>query len=373
MKTRKMKLYISLFAAALMTVFFTACAQNKPAETAPAAATPEPAAEVVAFSLATPTPSPVPSPTPSPTPRVAARYTFAWMTDPQYYTRKNNGVFEKMTAYLKENREKLNLQYIVFTGDFVHEREDEAQWQTADKAMQAIDDIPNGVLAGNHDVGTDPAEYDYARFCSYFGESRYAGRPWYGASFRDNRGHYDLISVGKTDYIFVYLGFQVEEDGIRFAKEAFDAHPDRVGILCVHDYFDTDLTLLDTGKRLLEAVVTPCRNVYLVLCGHRYASACIPVTFDDDGDGVAERSVCQMIANYQAIGDKKSGPLTGGDGYMRFFDIDEAAGTIGYYSYSPYLDDYTYFDEPKHLREKYAFSPDSEQGSFPIPWTGLYK
>ena len=53
---------------------------------------------------------------------------------------------------------------------------------------------------------------------------------------------------------------------------------------------------------------------------------------------------------------------------MRFLQVDEDAGLIRYTSYSPYTDDYVYFDEPAHQLEKYAFDPGGEQGQVPIPW-----
>lgn len=329
--------------------------------------------QIVDFTLSTPVPTCTPSPTDTPVPREPKEYSFAWISDTQFYTRQNNGVFECMTDYLNTNRLALNLQYVIFTGDFVHERDQKEQWIIADKSMQTIEQIPNGVLAGNHDVGSDPFEYNYDKFCEVFGENRYNKQPWYGESYKNNRGHYDLLSFGETDYIFVYLGYHLDDEGIMWAKAAFYRYPDRVGVLCVHSYFDTDLSLLDDGIKLKDEIIQPCKNVYMVLCGHRYSSACIPVHLDDNGDGTSDRTVLQMIANYQAIGDKKAPSRTGGDGYIRFLNINELTGILSYYSYSPYLDDYTYFDDPKHRTEKYSFDPESEQGSFEIPWISFYK
>ena len=65
--------------------------------------------------------------------------------------------------------------------------------------------LPYGVLAGNHDVGH--LSGDYSNFSKYFGEWRYSGNPWYGGSYKDNRGHYDLITVGGIDFIMVYMGW----------------------------------------------------------------------------------------------------------------------------------------------------------------------
>ena len=116
------------------------------------------------------------------------------------------------------------------------------------------------------------------------------------------------------------------------------------------------------GRALQKAVLAQCPNVYLVLSGHRYNVAAVPVSFDDDGDGTADRTVYQMIANYQAAGSE------GGSGYMRFLQIDEAAGELRAYSYSPYLEDYRYWDEPGTENEKSPVDPANEEITLPLPW-----
>lgn len=253
-------------------------------------------------TTATPTPAPQPTAAPDPLRPPEGAYTIAWLSDTQHYSRKYPLIYLDQTAFLKQEAGRLNLAYVVHTGDLVHNREDEAQWAVADEAMRTLDGIPYGVCAGNHDVGTQADDCDYTYFSRYFGEARMAGRPWYGGSYADNRGHFDLIDAGGTRYVFVYLGYHVDRDGLDFVNETLAAYPDRVGVLCVHSYFDHDCTLTDQGELLYDAVVAKNPNLYLVLCGHRYNSACVPATFDDDGDGTAERTVLQMICNYQAAG-----------------------------------------------------------------------
>lgn len=295
-------------------------------------------------------------------------YSFAWFSDTQHYCRQNNGVFECMTEFLKNTREELDLRYVVFTGDFVHNFDNEDEWAVADRAMHTIDELPHGALAGNHDVGTSADGVDYTYYEKYFGAERYAGRAWFGGNDRNNRSHYDLIDCGDTGYLFVYIGYPADARSVEWAKTVFDSHPERVGILCAHSYFNTDLSLSDDGVMLKEHLVDKCPNLYMVLCGHRYNSAVVPYSVDDDRDGSPDRTVLQMISNYQAIGPSSAPVRTGGDGYIRLLEIDETAGTLKYKTYSPLLDDYSYFDDPEHRKEKYAFGPESEQGEIRLPW-----
>lgn len=275
-------------------------------------------------------------------------YTIAWISDTQHYSSGAPDTFLAMTRYLKENREELNIGYVVHTGDIVSDGTSTRQWENAKRAMNELSGIPYGVLAGNHDVGS---KINYKSFQKYFGEEQFSVEPYYGGSMLDNRNHYDLLTLGETEFVFVYLGYQPGDQSIAWANSVFQTYADRVGVLCVHDYINTDSSLRGMGKQLREQVVQPNPNVYMVLCGHRYTEDCLIDTFDDDGDGTPDRSVYQCIANYQNLDN-------GGNGYIRFMRIDEAKGTIRFYTYSPLLGKY------RAIPEK----AKNQKDVLPIPW-----
>ncbi len=306
-----------------------------------------------------PAPVPAPTPTPVPTPEPPEVYTIAWMSDTQHYSREFPDTFFAMTEYLRDAQEELNLQYVIHTGDIVASGTKEAQWQVATEAMAKIAHIPAGVCAGNHDVQGGKAIYK--NYKDHFGEDDCSYRSCYGGSFEDNRGHYDLIDVEGSRLLFLYMGFRVKQEGIDWMKSVIEQHPDRAVIICTHTYFDTNLSLLEDGRLIKEEIVEKYPNVYMVLGGHRYNVARVPEEFDDDGDGIPDRTVQQMICNYQAA---DSG---GGSGYMMFFEVDEAKGEIRGYTYSPLLDDYVHFDEEKHDKY-YKHAPESELFVIDIPW-----
>lgn len=354
-----------------------ACAGTRQSEGS-ASPTTEAASDVIAIvtpaGSAAPTPAPVPeatpeptaAPTPEPTPEPTAYaaagndYTIAWMSDPQHYSEEFPEKYDAMTAFLRDHCEEMHLAYIINTGDLVNDAARPEQWDVADHAQAMIDEIPNGVLAGNHDV---PVGIGYTEFCMRFGESRYADKPWYGGSYQNNRGHYDLLTIGETDYLFVYMGFDPDDKAIDWVRDVFERYPDRVGFLCLHDYYDKTLTLSKDGKRWHDQVVKRSPNLYVVLCGHKYGSYCFPESFDDDGDGKPDRTVYQMLFNYQAT------KHDGGDGYLRLIRISEADGTMRNLTYSPYLDDFNRFDDPSNREPYYDFDERNEEFTLPIPWT----
>jgi len=299
---------------------------------------------------------------PTPTPAYWAEgdaYTIAWISDPQYYAKEFPEIYLSMTRFLAREQEKMNLRYVICTGDIVDDNSEVYQWEAARAAWDLLADIPYGVLAGNHDM--EKTRGGWELYEEYFGEAKFAGLPHYGGSYKNNRGHYDLLDIGGTAYLFVYMSHNIGRAEIRWLNETFRAYPDRVGILCVHDYFMTDGTRSETGQRLFEEVVATNPNIYMVLCGHRYGIYNVPETLEGG------RTVWQMMMNYQAAGD------FGGSGYLRLMQVREDKGVIHVMTYSPWLDEYNMLkDDRRTLSGRgelmYDMDADSEAFVMIIPW-----
>lgn len=309
------------------------------------------------------TPLPEPSATDEPKERYYAPEgveTVAWMSDTQHYANKFPEIFPIMTGFLRDEAEKMHLVYVVHTGDLVHRNAEIENWTVAREAMDLISHIPNGVLAGNHDM--EPSTGGYENYYKYFGEAWYSDMPCYGASFENNRGHYDLLTVSGRDYIFVYMSHAPDESALAFVCESFQQFPERIGILCLHDYITTEGVLSEAGWKIREKVVAKCPNLYMVLCGHRYGLYTLEDAFDDDGDGVPDRKVYEIMMNYQAAGKE------GGGGYLRLMQFNEANGTISCINYSPYLHDYDWLDDPAHNEPRYEMDENSESFVLAMPW-----
>ncbi|WP_245831959.1 lamin tail domain-containing protein [Oceanobacillus senegalensis] len=277
-------------------------------------------------------------------------YTFVWMSDTQYYAESYPHIFERQTQWIAENKDELKIEYVFHTGDLVDVSTEEYQWNHADEYMGTLDEhnIPYGVLAGNHDVGG--IANDYTQYYQYFGEDRFEDKPYYGASYKNNRGHYDLISVGGNDYIMVYLGWDVTDEGIAWVNDVLEAHPDRKAILNFHEYLLATGTRHPLGEKLYNEIVVPNENVIAVLSGHYHEAQTYIDEIDDDGDGSPDRTVYQMLADYQA------GP-EGGQGYMRLLHFDQDNNRVIVNTFSPYMDDYNFYDTDAYP-EKDEFTID---------------
>lgn len=348
---------IRLLALVPALCFAFGCARPLDAPEAP----PAPAASALPAPTAA-APAPTPSPAPDALTAADGVYTFAWMSDTQYYSSRFPDVYHAMTEFLASSRERLNLQYVIHTGDIVSWADRESDWTVARHAMAALDGIPCGVLAGNHDVTTyaDRKSITYEYFTKHFGESEMRKNTCCTDVYENGRGHVDEISAGKTDYAFCYMGYPVDENGAAWLNAQLAARPDSVGVLCVHDYFDRELALTEQGHFLFDNVVTKNDNLYMVLCGHRYNSRTVPVEVEN-ADG-SSRTVLQSITNYQAAGRE------GGSGYIRFMQVDERAGMLSLINYSPLLNDYSFFDDPENFADPYYFDPAGERELVEIPW-----
>ncbi|MFC4321542.1 lamin tail domain-containing protein [Litchfieldia salsa] len=281
-------------------------------------------------------------------------YTFVWMSDTQYYSESYPYIFDRQTQWIAEKQEEMKIKYVFHTGDLVDEADKEYQWLHADNYMKVLDDqeIPYGVLAGNHDV--NQVTNDYTQYYQYFGENRFKEKPYYGGSYLNNRGHYDLISVDGNDYIMAYLGWGVTDEGIAWMNEVLAAHPDRKAILSFHEYLLSTGTRHPLGEKLYNEIVVPNENVIAVLSGHYHEAQTLIDRIDDNGDGTPDRAVYQMLADYQA------GP-EGGQGYMRLLHFDTDQNRVMVNTYSPYLDDYNYYDTDKYgAKDEFIMELDLE-------------
>ncbi|MBR6563506.1 MAG: metallophosphoesterase [Clostridia bacterium] len=277
-------------------------------------------------------------------------FTLLWTTDPQWYSFAYPEILTHQNEWVVENYRRLGIEYVIHTGDFVDMPDKTEQWEVVTKEYAKWDDagIPYGVLAGNHDVsGTD-----YSAFSSYFGKSRYDKNSWYGGDYKDNKGHYDLLSADGVDMLFLYMGYGAPtEEDIDWMNGVLEQYSDRVAFLMFHEFLDANGNRTVVGDKYFNEVVLRNSNVRLVLCGHNYNSARRSDSIDDDGDGIPDRTVHQVIGNYQDT-------PKGGNGYMRFMECDVKNGTISCRTYSPYLSDFNYFENTTDNMDIYGYQDE---------------
>ena len=272
-----------------------------------------------------------------------------WASDTQYLPKVEfsdiNYMYNDLMTYVANEYKNNKMAYLIHTGDIVdnnpsYKDKAIAEWENATKAFEILDNnnVPYGVCAGNHDVGSALASINYNYFSTYFGNNRFNNKDYYGGSLNDNECHYDLISVGEYDFVVLYIGFGVEakKETIAWTNEILKTYKHRNAIIATHGYLDYDGTIDETiqGQYIYDEIVTPNENVKFVFCGHTDGNACTKKVLDNN------RVVYEVLSCYQFV-EKESysishlinGLTCNGEGYIKEVIFDN--NKVKFHTFSP--------------------------------------
>ena len=294
--------------------------------------------------------------------------TFTWCTDAQHMIQHNyeDGTYRDYTYYIREQFELFieeygegKIGYVLNTGDISDEPNNAAMFAECREYSNILDNasIPNGVVAGNHDA-------NWTNWCPYYGAKYYDYQDWWGGDYKDNRGHYDLVTIGGRDLVVVCLGWTLENDNeaTAWARRVFNAYPNRTGILATHGYLGTDGEILYNTARKFWAIAEDCPNVAMIMCGHEPGTA-RNIRYTTDG-----RPVLEMLHDYQSGSPANNWWkwLEGGSGLFRYVTIKD--GTITNRTFTASKDDYirVYKRNPDTDGGYYYWDLDEENYTMPV-------
>ncbi len=308
----------------------TRMAPLEPTSVTTARPTPTPTARVVEFEIVptlTPEPAPTmePTPTPEPTPEIAQPFSVAWFSDTQHIIESSAQTFSDMMRWIAGQREEKTIRFVVHTGDIVNGAASDWQWKEAAKGFDLLGDIPFLAIAGNHDVGTE--NVDYSNFERYIA-SRYDEET--RDLYQHGRGGYGTVEVAENKYLFIGIGWGYRSSSLEWLNRIIASYGDYDVILCLHSYMNENGELTDGGDTIFEQVIVPNPNVKMVLCGHRDTAAVKKTELDDTGDGVADRTVWQLLYDYQNVDSDERA-----FGALRLLTIDPLENTIKVETYVP--------------------------------------
>ncbi len=112
-----------------------------------------------------------------------------------------------MTEYLKNSAAYLNLQLVLYGGDYDNGYAETGEGAEFITAMGNLDNIPHLLAIGNHEYGDDSVR-DAAVFNADFPQTHYTGKSWWSGGFYE-AGHsenaYMLQTIDGTGWIFISL------------------------------------------------------------------------------------------------------------------------------------------------------------------------
>lgn len=295
-------------------------AQNNAPEAAPS---PTPFVESVEFAMEL-KPAPTPVPTPEP-----ARFSVVWIADTQFISSLYPETLSKMLSWCASSAEQNKTKLVLHTGDIVNDFESRRQWESAGEAFALLSGkVPFLAVCGNHDVGT--TTLTYTRFKNNIA-SLY---PDPSILFDGGRGGYSIVEADGEKFLFLGTGWGYNDASVAYLDKVLKANPDCTAILVLHSYLDENGSRTDGGDIIFENVVKKNANVRMVVCGHRDGAARHTAEIDDNGDGTPDRTVHELLYNYQ---EERAND---GGGFLRILTFTPSMGTVEVETYSPPLDEY---------------------------------
>ncbi len=285
------------------------------------------------------------------------------LPDTQFYSESNPAIFDGQTAWIDANKAARNIIYVAHMGDIVDSagcNGGPTEWANADNSMDTLDgaagiadDIPYGVMPGNHDFdpttpGGSVCSSARTQYNANFGPARYpvAGTAWYGGSQDGvtNDNNFTLFSSPEgVDFIAINLAYSnqsgpVEAATLAWADARLKDYPNRIGIVTSH-FIMTDGASsgdcsaaddLGTYGRAMWDALKNNPNLSIMLSGHCRGEKWI--TFAGGGP---ERPGCLgdvhgLMANYQNYNSNQSG-------YLRIMTFNTDTRTVSVETFSTEL------------------------------------
>jgi predicted MPP superfamily phosphohydrolase len=283
-------------------------------------------------------------------------FTIAVLPDTQFYcdtrhklsSKWGNGdlrrYFFEQTRWVRDNRERLNIAFLLHEGDIVQADAPE-EWAIAKDAMSLLDGkVPYCMCLGNHDMGYQKADNKYGfdiavdrsnQFNKHFPREKYAKRRELGGTFdpdRHDNSWYHFEAAG-LKFLILALEYRPRDEVLDWANLIVAEHPDHRVIVLTHSYLKKDKTRAsknqkpkgNNGEQMWQKFVRKHGNIFMVLCGHYHGEAVL-TSAGDHGN-----QVHQILSNYQGLNN-------GGESWLRYMVFQPEANKIGIYTYNPALD-----------------------------------
>lgn len=275
-------------------------------------------------------------------------YTIALLPDVQFTTKKFPANLSPIFDYLLDNKDALNLQYVIGLGDLTDANTAE-EWNLIRQQTSRLDGIiPYSMIRGNHDVTYNDSALLYDKYYSVPGTHYYEHVATNGG-FQDptsTKNSYLLFTVGEVDYLILNLDFGSAEDTLKWADNVLSQYPNHRVIAVTHAYLYSNGQLLteDTvysasmytpfwndGDDYWDKLLTKHANVSMVVCGHIGVDNIVCTeAVGDNGNTV-----------YQILSDPQySDELAGGLGFVTLMHFTEDGSIMRMESYSTVLQKY---------------------------------
>ncbi|MBQ2712312.1 MAG: metallophosphoesterase [Clostridia bacterium] len=266
-------------------------------------------------------------------------YTFVIIPDIQIMTNYNTGRLNYMTQWLVDNKERLNIEFVIQVGDLSDTGRDEQEYIDASRGMSRLDNnIPYCFVPGNHDYNDNFASRDTGFFNKYYPVSKHSQLPGFGGVYEENKmeNSYYLFEAGDVEYLVLNLEFRPRMKVLRWAGRVIEQFPDRRVIVMSHEMihpFGNYVQSVSAGfdvtasQQMFDCLISKYPNVFMAVGGHH----CYDDIVYRTDYGVNGNKVLGMLVDGQ--GTKYQG--SNAQDMVLLCHVNESDKTINFVYYSP--------------------------------------
>jgi len=259
----------------------------------------------------------------------AETYRLVVVPDTQFASQKWPEVLGSSMKWIAENKDAMNIKYVLHVGDMVHTGNSPQQWKNFDAAISMLDGkVPYILSPGNHDYDTSDGKGNLENFNKHHPVERFKKLPSFGGSFPKgtNNNSYHTFTASGTDWLIVALSYDPSDAELDWADKVVSNHPQRQVIVLTHFYL-TDKGRSPVGENIWKKLVSRHENIMMVICGHLRT-----VHYEDTSP--RGNKVYQMLFDWQ------NSETSENNSYIAIIELDPDAGKISIESYSPKLKKY---------------------------------
>ena len=184
------------------------------------------------------------------------------LPDTQKYSELYPEIFQAQTQWIVNNRGELDIKFVSHYGDLVEHGIGLLALQEYENAAAAMrlllkEDIPHGIVAGNHDVlesGSARQTYDESNYLQYFGPQWYEQRDWFGGASESGLSTYQLFEGNNTEFIALHLHLETPHTELAWAQGIINENRDKPVMVTTHRYlqdaedFTPGNTIVPSGR-----------------------------------------------------------------------------------------------------------------------------
>jgi hypothetical protein len=250
------------------------------------------------------------------------------LPDTQHYSSSYPEIFYKQMDWIVENKNPLNIQYVIHLGDITNNNKEYA-WEVADRSFKILENngIPYSIVYGDNDM-KNPGKnyYDGIRHTEYlhkyFPVSRFEKQgSWWSGGFLDREkidNYYCLFNYKDYKFLIMNLELAPRSSVLKWADTIIAQNASRKVILVTHDYLDRNGNRLNdlksfaldgrdkegklkgnNAEAVFKKLVLKNSNIILVLCGHKEGEYQKEVKIKKSEGSEKSRKVFEILSDFQ--------------------------------------------------------------------------